>query len=1020
MLCVKKTGLHLLSNMLLLLGTGNLLSLDVDMGNSKKVLLIGWDAADWKVIHKLMDDGRMPTLQRLVENGTMGNMTTLFPALSPMLWTSIATGKRPYKHGIYGFTEPTPDKSNVQPMTSISRKSKAIWNILNQRGMKSVVVGWWPSHPAEPIDGVMISDFFHKAPRKPGDPWSLMKNCVHPASMQEALAGLRLHPEQLQGEHILPFVPNASKVDQDVDQRLSMLMRTICECVTVHRTATTLLTTQDWDFAAVYYDAIDHFCHGFMKYHPPKQKMVRDEDFEIYNNVINYAYIYHDEILKRLIETAGEDTTIILMSDHGFHPDHLRPKMIPTEPAGPAVEHRDLGIFVASGPNIKKDHVVGGANLLDITPTILTIYDLPIGQDMDGQPLLDIFDSAPDPQTIPSWEDIPGATGQHLDGANMGAAESKETMEQLIALGYIDRPDKDTSVAVENCQRELDYNLARAFMDGSRFGDAIPLLNKLYNRYPLEFRFGLQLSNCLQAMDRKAELELLIDDLNGRWRNAQEVAKKKITELAKISKERRLQFKELQKIDEENEAEGNEAPKLARRDAHGKPILFNQVENNAIRKIRAVGRGNPQVLDFLSASIAASKGDFDQAISHMEAAETSTSRNPMFHNQLGNFYLALKRHDDAERSFTKALEIDDLNANSLLGMCRCSLQQGKAKKAIDFGKQAIGVKFHLPIGHFYLGQAFSKAGKYEDAVSCFHKALKQNPNFVEAHEKLEKIYTKQIPNADLALEHRAAKAELQTGQAEYLEETEAIEINPVESDEFETLLPKLETDELTEFIRCLGQPKQINVSEDKEKDAITEEPKQEIVVVTGLPRSGTSMMMQMLVAGGMNPFVDQARQPDESNPKGYFESERVKKLPYQNNWLSECEGHVVKVVAPLVPYLPQGLNYRIIFMNRDLEEIVESQRTMLEKLNRDGGDLTPERFRELFAGQTRAVGQLLTLNQIPCCEIKHRETISNPSKVAAEVQSFLGLDLSLEKMTAAVDPSLYRQKHQKGDLGSDA
>lgn len=980
------------------------------MGNSKKVLLIGWDAADWKVIHKLMDDGRMPTLQGLVENGTMGNMTTLFPALSPMLWTSIATGKRPYKHGIYGFTEPTPDKSNVQPMTSISRKSKAIWNILNQRGMKSVVVGWWPSHPAEPIDGVMISDFFHKAPRKPGDPWTLMKNCVHPESLQESLSKLRLHPEQLQGEHILPFVPNAGKVDQDVDQRLSMLMRTLCECVTLHRTATTLLTTQEWDFAAVYYDAIDHFCHGFMKYHPPKQELVHEDDFEIYNNVINYAYIYHDEILKRLIETAGEDTTIILMSDHGFHPDHLRPKAIPTEPAGPAVEHRDLGIFVASGPNIKKDHVVGGANLLDITPTILTIYDLPIGEDMDGQPLLDIFESDPELQTIPSWEDIPGTTGQHREGANMGAAESKETMEQLIALGYIDRPDKDTSVAVENCQRELDYNLARAFMDGSRFGEAIPLLNKLYNRYPLEFRFGLQLSNCLQAMNRKAELELLIDDLNGRWRNAQAVAKKKVGELAKISKERKLQFRELQKIDEENEAEGNEAPKLARRDAHGKPILFNQSENMAIRKIRAVARGNPQVLDFLSASIAASKGEFDQAVSHMEAAETSKSRNPMFHNQLGNFYLALKRHDDAERSFTKALEIDDLNANSLLGMCRCSLQQGKAKKAIDFGKQAIGVKFHLPIGHFYLGQAFSKVGKYEEAVSCFHKALKQNPNFVEAHEKLEKIYTKQIPDADLALEHRAAKAELQTGQAEYLEETESIEINPVESDEFESMLPKLEADESTEFIRCLGQPKQIKVNED-ENDTV-DEPKQEIVIVTGLPRSGTSMMMQMLVAGGITPFVDETRQPDESNPKGYFESERVKKLPYLNNWLSECEGHVVKVIAPLLPYLPQGLNYRMVYMNRDLDEVVESQRTMLEKLNRDGGDLTPERFRELYAAQTTALGQLLKLNQVPCCEIDHRDTINNPTKVAEEVQSFLGMDLSLEKMIAAVDPSLYRQKQQ--------
>jgi predicted AlkP superfamily phosphohydrolase/phosphomutase len=86
-----------------------------------KVLLIGWDAADWKVIHELMDAGKMPTLQRMVNEGTMGNLRTLNPPLSPMLWTSIATGKRPYKHGIYGFTEPQPNGNGVQPMTNISR-----------------------------------------------------------------------------------------------------------------------------------------------------------------------------------------------------------------------------------------------------------------------------------------------------------------------------------------------------------------------------------------------------------------------------------------------------------------------------------------------------------------------------------------------------------------------------------------------------------------------------------------------------------------------------------------------------------------------------------------------------------------------------------------------------------------------------------------------------------------------------------------------------------------------------------
>lgn len=114
---------------------------------AKKVLLIGWDAADWRVIHPLLEAGKMPALQGLIERGVMGNLATLHPVLSPMLWTSIATGKRPYKHGILGFSEPTPDGTRVRPVSSRSRKTKALWNILHQKGLKSHVIAWWPSAP---------------------------------------------------------------------------------------------------------------------------------------------------------------------------------------------------------------------------------------------------------------------------------------------------------------------------------------------------------------------------------------------------------------------------------------------------------------------------------------------------------------------------------------------------------------------------------------------------------------------------------------------------------------------------------------------------------------------------------------------------------------------------------------------------------------------------------------------------------------------------------------------------------
>ena len=143
-----------------------------------------------------------------------------------MLWTSIATGKRPGKHGIYGFSEPNADRTGVQPMTNVSRKCKAIWNILNQNDLRSLVVGWWPSHPAEPIDGVMVSDFFHKAPRKPSDPWNLLPKCVHPGELTSELSECRVHPLEFKREDILPFLPQGGEIDQTTDRRVACLLYT--------------------------------------------------------------------------------------------------------------------------------------------------------------------------------------------------------------------------------------------------------------------------------------------------------------------------------------------------------------------------------------------------------------------------------------------------------------------------------------------------------------------------------------------------------------------------------------------------------------------------------------------------------------------------------------------------------------------------------------------------------------------------------------------------------------------------
>ena len=126
---------------------------------AKKVLLLGWDAADWKIIKPLLEAGLMPNLERLVSAGVMGKLLSLQPMLSPMLWNSISTGKRADKHGVLGFIEPDP-LGGIRPVTSTSRRCKALWNILTQSGFRTHVLGWFASHPAEPINGVCVTNQF--------------------------------------------------------------------------------------------------------------------------------------------------------------------------------------------------------------------------------------------------------------------------------------------------------------------------------------------------------------------------------------------------------------------------------------------------------------------------------------------------------------------------------------------------------------------------------------------------------------------------------------------------------------------------------------------------------------------------------------------------------------------------------------------------------------------------------------------------------------------------------------------
>jgi hypothetical protein len=184
-----------------------------------------------------------------------------------------------------------------------------------------------------------------------------------------------------------------------------------------------------------------------------------------------------------------------------------------------------------------------------------------------------------------------------------------------------------------------------------------------------------------------------------------------------------------------------------------------------------------------------------------------------------------------------------------------------------------------------------------------------------------------------------------------------------------------------------------------------------ITIVSGLPRSGTSMMMQMINAGGIPSLVDNVRKPDEDNPTGYYEFEPVKQTKKNPSWLDQAPGKVVKMVHMLLLDLPTDRPYRVVFTHRDIKEVVASQNVMLRRHGKGTDDLPEDKISAMFEAQLAKVDHYL--GQHACFEVlsvRYNDVLKDPHPTVEALNAFLGGDLDTRAMMAVVDPSLYRNR----------
>jgi predicted AlkP superfamily phosphohydrolase/phosphomutase/tetratricopeptide (TPR) repeat protein len=430
------------------------------------VLLVGIDGADWDVIDPMVAAGRLPNLGRLKRQGAWARLRSSVPTLSPLLWTTVATGKTPDRHGINDFLVADPNTGRQVPINSTFRKTKAIWNILTEAGLESDIIAWWATWPAETILGHLVSDrvaystFDLSAPRQ-------KQGAVFPPDYASTIESLRVTSDAVSYDQVARFVhvtpeefrrARAASARHDAlsetDESINVLTRVLASTETYRRIALDLLgqgSHKDGParLFAVYFQGVDEVNHRFAHCAPPRADLCPEGDYRRFKDAVSGFYEYQDAILGEILRKAGT-RTVVVMSDHGFSSGTGRPRDVkPFIEGRPGLWHDMTGIFIAHGPLIRPGEL-STVTLFDIAPSLLYLLGLPVPEDMPGKVIESAvaadFASSHPVLRVPSYEALQAAAGEGAvastsvprgEGAAGGDAAESEMVEQLRALGYV-------------------------------------------------------------------------------------------------------------------------------------------------------------------------------------------------------------------------------------------------------------------------------------------------------------------------------------------------------------------------------------------------------------------------------------------------------------------------------------------------------------------------------------------------------------------------------------------------------
>ena len=610
---------------------------------SGRVLVLGLDGMDPATVDLLMAEGKMPNFAKLRTDGAYGRLVSSKPLLSPIIWTTIATGKPPEQHHIGHFVAVNEKTGEQLPVTSQMRKVKALWNILSDAGRTVDVVGWWATWPAENVRGAVVSDHtcYHFLFDEGATGGADLTGTIYPPALEPALRPMIKRPGDLTMDDVAPFVHvSAEELGRPFrfDDELSHFKWALATAKTYAAIGSYLWKTEKPDVLLLYIEGTDSVAHLFG--HLFRAQGLAGElaaQQQRYGEAVEQMYLYADRLVGEMMALMDSRTTLVVLSDHGFELGALQDDPSKTRDMRRVSErfHRLEGILYLYGNHVKPRRQLDQPTILDVTPTLLALTGLSPARDMPGRVLSEGLDVGPAAAQVASYE-----TGAQVANAAAGKDRNVDpaVLEHLRALGYLDAQSP-----------KGDRNLAAVLFQEGKFVEAAQAYETLVRDNPDDAGLRASWAGALGALGRYDEslvqLNLAIDKepLNPEAYHNRGVIYEKQGKRDAAVAEYRLALRYNPQYAPSQQA-------LVRLTGTG---MVNGPRDDAERRALVLAE---------QASQAARRGDYHGAMQTLDAAEKLAPRYALVYQYRSNVAFLMGDRERAKAALRTALEIEPDNA----------------------------------------------------------------------------------------------------------------------------------------------------------------------------------------------------------------------------------------------------------------------------------------------------------------------------------------------------------------------